>query len=289
MIGILGTGRVAQTLGHALSQRGETVLLSGRRDEAAQQAATFVGGAATAVAVRDLVRETERILVAVTDTAIPAAAELLRISGMTAGQVLHTCGALGPSALQPLRAVGVSAGVLHPLQSIADPTPGVDALAGVTFGVTGDVAALEWARSLADKLGGRALELEEEALAVYHAGAVMAGNAVFATIDAALVLMERAGVPRDEGRRAIAPLCRTSLSNALEHGPGKAATGPVVRGDGETVELHLEQLHGFNPTVSNLYIGVSMGLLELGRRRGLPETEARGIERRLRAAAPELQ
>ncbi len=99
-----------------------------------------------------------------------------------------------------------------------------------------------------------------------------------AVLDAAMILLAHAGVGRDDALRAIGPLARTSLQNALASGPQAALTGPVVRGDAATVAAHTEALRSVEPTVAKLYEASAMHLLQLARQRGLSDASVRAVE-----------
>ena len=285
-IGIAGAGRVGQALGRLLRERGQPVVAIASRDLGqAEAAAAFVGDAVRAVPYAGLPEHAGRILVAVPDTALRGVAETLAATGMKRGIVLHTCGARGPEALAPLESAGVSCGTLHPLQTVASPEQGVRALPGVAFGITADGAAAGWAEQIVALLGGQALRIAPEARALYHAAAVMASNYVVGMIDAADTLMREAGVEAAVARRALAPLLRASVDNALSLGPAKALTGPIERGDAETVAGHLHAMaaaDGTPETVRALYRSAAWHLLAVARRRGLSAEKAHEIDKLLR-------
>ena len=141
---IAGTGRVAQALGRLLAEHGEPVIaVVGRDPERARAAAAFIGPRAKPAAFGASAKRATRVLIAVSDSAIAEVAGRLAEDGMRRGIALHTCGALGPDALAPLAAAGVSCGALHPLQTFATPEQGLSALPGCLFAVDGDAAALE--------------------------------------------------------------------------------------------------------------------------------------------------
>jgi len=283
-IGIAGTGRMAQALGRLLRERGEPVAAVGGRDAGrAARAAEFIGGGGVeAVSYKLLPHRAGRILIAVTDDALPAVAEALAEAGMTGGIALHTCGTRGPEALEPLAARGVSCGTLHPLQTVAAPEQGVAALPGSSFAVAGDTEALAWAERIASILGGEALRIASKFRPQYHAAAVMASNYVVALMDAAVILMGAAGISEERALRAIAPLAKASLNNAADLGPLRALTGPIERGDSETVALHLNALESAPESVRELYRSAGLHTLELARRRGLGEPAAGRLEALLR-------
>jgi predicted short-subunit dehydrogenase-like oxidoreductase (DUF2520 family) len=105
----------------------------------------------------------------------------------------------------------------------------------------------------------------------------MASNALLAVLDAAIDLLEEAGVERDVALRAVAPLSQASLDNALSHGPVAALTGPIVRGDAMTVAAHLHALKNADQTVADLYAAAAAHLLRLAKQRGLSVTGVQAV------------
>ena len=302
-VAIVGAGAVAQALGRLMAAGGEPIVaLASRTRTRAEQAARFISGLGgggrldaadgssqvfstiQVVEIAELPRLATRVLFAVSDQAIEPVAEALASAGMRSGVALHTCGARGPDALRALGKTGVACGMLHPLQTILSAEQGVTSLAGATFGLSGDREAIEWGDEIVEMVRvvtgapGRSLHIEPERTSSYHAGAVMASNALMAVIDAATILMTHAGVRRDDALPAIAPLARTSLENALGRGPQAALTGPVARGDTATVAAHTGALKNVEPTVAKLYEAAALHLLQLARQRGLPDASVRALQ-----------
>jgi predicted short-subunit dehydrogenase-like oxidoreductase (DUF2520 family) len=277
---IVGTGRVAQALGRLLAEGGLTpVAVAGRTREHAHRAAAFIAPGIAPAVISDVPALADHVLIAVADDAIAAVAEELAANGMRGGIALHTSGAHSPQSLNALAVHGVACGVLHPLQTAADPDRGVTALRGASFGIGGDPAAVEWAGQLVAAAGGTPLRIREKGFASYHAGAVMASNAVIAAIDAAVVLLGSAGIERRAALQALRPLCLTSAQNAFEMGPEAALTGPVQRGDAETIRAHIAALAGCPRPVADLYRASARALVDIARRRGLAAVSALAVER----------
>ena len=276
---IAGTGRVARAIGRLLAERGEPVIaVAGRNPERTRAAAAFIGHGAGPATLGPLPERAARVLIAVSDSAIPEVARLLKESGMKQGIAVHTCGALGPEALAPLASAGVSCGALHPLQTFASPEQGLSALTGCTFAIDGDEAALEWARQIAHLLSSATLRVPPEGRPLYHAAAVMASNYVVSLVDAAAILMNAAGIRPDEALRALGPLVETSVANALRFGTAEALTGPVQRGDVETVSRHLAALVDTPQSVEALYRAAGLHTVGLAARGGLAPDRARLLE-----------
>jgi len=268
---------VAQALGRLLAERGEPVVAVASRDpQRAAAAARFIGGVEPAPLA--MLARCGRVLIAVSDGAIAEVAAALADAGMCRGAALHTSGARGPDALEALAAAGVSCAALHPLQTIATPEQGVVVLPGAVFAISGTGAARTWAEHIVTLLGGTALAILPERYPLYHAAAVMASNHLVGLMDAAVKLLELAGVAQEDALRALAPLATTSLTNALTLGPAPALTGPVERGDARTIELHLEALRLAPEPVRALYRAAAGHLVDLARRKGTPEHAARRLE-----------
>ncbi|MCL5744638.1 MAG: DUF2520 domain-containing protein [Acidobacteria bacterium] len=285
-VAIAGAGRVAQAMGRLLRERGEVVTaVASRSLIRAEAAAAFIGGGAEAVAYSTLPAHAGHILIAVPDDALPEVAGILARSGMRRGVALHTCGTRGPEVLAPLAAQGVSCGTLHPLQTVASPQQGLSALTGAAFAIDGDAAATAWAGHIAALLGGEPLRVAPNSRPFYHAAAVMASNYAVALLDAAVILMNRAGIHEDTARRALGPLVRESIRNALALGPVAALTGPIERGDAGTVNAHLEALADVPETVRQLYKAAGLQALDIARRRGLEQSKVRRMEELLRESS----
>ena len=281
-IGIAGAGRVARALGRLLRDRGEAVAaVASRTRSHATAAAEFIGGV-EAVEYEELAGRCSHVLIAVSDDALTSVAARLARGGMCHGAALHTSGARGAEAIAELGRAGVECGVLHPLQAVNSPEQGVAALDGATFAISGSGEALRWAERIVALAGGTPLRLAAGREALYHAAAVMASNYVVGLIDASVELLRAAGIPEDEALRAIRPLVETNARNALALTPLGALTGPIERGDAETVALHLEALREMPPEIGALYRAVGLRVLDLARRRGLDEAYADRLERCLR-------
>jgi predicted short-subunit dehydrogenase-like oxidoreductase (DUF2520 family) len=188
----------------------------------------------------------------------------------------HLSGALGTDPLGPLLEVGYSVGTLHPLQSLADPVLGAEQIKGVYFAVSGEPAAIAAARRILSPIGGTAVTVPVARRPLYHAAAVFASNYLAGLIAAAGRLMAQAGVPEEEALAAIMPLARGSLENLDRLGPIRALTGPVSRGDVETVKLHLRTLE---PRERALYASLGDEILKLAGDSGLSEDIRDELER----------
>jgi predicted short-subunit dehydrogenase-like oxidoreductase (DUF2520 family) len=179
------------------------------------------------------------------------AAELAGIEVRLGGGDEPTRACRGAMTLDPLDAVakhGGSTFSLHPLQTFAD---GETAVGGTPAAIAGsDDEALEFARGLAGALGMKPFAVPEEDRAAYHAAAAIASNLLVALEESAAELLERTGI--EQARELLAPLVLRTAANWAERGP-VALTGPIARGDHETVERHRDAIAETAPELLPVY------------------------------------
>ena len=178
----------------------------------------------------------ELVLLCVPDRAIAEVAPTVPIGPWVA----HVSGATPIAALDPHeRRFG-----MHPLQSFSKAL-GPEQLDGAWAAVT---AETEDARAigfqLAETLGLTPFELDDSNRAAYHAGAAIASNYLVTLRRAAGSLLEAAGAPPE----ALDPLLRGVIETGFE------LTGPIARGDWETVERHLAVIRAERPELEELYL-----------------------------------
>lgn len=221
--------------------------------------------------------QTGILILAVPDHALAEVAfDLGRFGPPPPGCVaLHLSGALSNDVLEPLHHLGFATGSLHPLQAVADPWHSADRLQGITFALAGEPAAVSAGRRLANALGGTTLVIAPTLRPVYHAAAVMASNYLVALLGAAVRVLAQAGVEERDALRAVLPLVQGTLDNVRQLGVPAAITGPIPRGDIDTIRLHLSRL---SPRERALYCDLGLELLELARGTGLDPERADEIE-----------
>ncbi len=268
-IAIVGAGRVGSAFAIALRKRGAGLVAVTSRDPVRADAlANRVG--VRAVPVADLPAFACRVLVAVSDIAIPEVAAQLNSAGFQSGAVLHTSGCVGPEALTALSEGGVATGALHPLQTFPTPEIGAEQLGGSTFAAGGCPEALEWAREIVALLEGRLLPVAAEHWSLYHAAAVIASNYHATLLDSALECLEAAGIVRADGLNALAPLLEGTLRSILRLGPRNALTGPISRGDVNSVRRNREALKDVSQPTRDLYDVLALRTIEIMKLRGMP-------------------
>lgn len=280
-IAIIGPGRMGLALGAALVQADavERIDFFGR-DEGPPPHPIFETGSGRIEYRGPLSRlpdATSAVILAVPDEKLVEVAYGLATFGPApAGCVaLHLAGAISTDVLAPLHAVGYEIGSMHPLQSVADPWSGGGRLAEAGFALAGQPGALAVGRRLVRALGGRPFVIPPTLRPLYHAAATYASNYLVALIAVAARLMQSAGVDQEDALPAMLHLVRGTLDNLEQLGPAAALTGPIARGDVDTVRLHLARLSDEDRA---LYCALGRETVRLARAAGLDPGRAVTLE-----------
>jgi predicted short-subunit dehydrogenase-like oxidoreductase (DUF2520 family) len=170
--------------------------------------------------------------------------------------VLHTSGSLDRTVLAPLARRGASTGSIHPMQTFSG--RGAPKLRKVIFAVEGDRGAVEVAREIARSLGGVPVILNSKNKPAYHAaGALVAGSGL-ALLEAATQVLLKLGFSRRDAMRTLLPLTRQMLDNFERLGPQKSWTGPLSRGDFETVAKHVKAMRRYPREFQDAYAALAL-------------------------------
>jgi predicted short-subunit dehydrogenase-like oxidoreductase (DUF2520 family) len=271
---------MGQGIAIALGAVGGRVTLLGRSPRPIPAPLTLATPPWTAV-----IRDAGLLLIATPDDAIPAAArDVAALDAVRQHQVvLHLSGLLDRTALAVLQPTGAALGSFHPLQTVADPASAPRRLAGACAGVEGDARAIEAGERLARLLGMRPVRIAAAAKPLYHAAAVIAGNYPAALASVAERLARAAGIAPELAGRMYLPLIAGAAENLLAVGPGQALTGPVRRGDLETLRRHLAALP---PDLLPLYRVLGLEAVQLAAAQGLDEASAAAVRRVLEQSSP---
>lgn len=239
-VGFIGAGAAGTGLAAALTAAGYHVAqVHSRSLPSAQRLAAFLGQGTSAGGAQATVDGCNLVFLTVPDSAIATVAAEVR---WRRGQIVaHCSGALGPEALVSAAAQGAVAVAFHPLCSFIKGRVG-GLSPGTRFAFTGPEQVRPIFESLAVRLHGVLLDLPAQGRARYHAAAVMASNYLVALAAIAAEVLATTGFDRNAALEALLPLMRSSIDNLQDVGLPHALTGPLVRGDVETVSKHRASL-----------------------------------------------
>lgn len=288
-VAIIGAGALGSSLARGLVGGGYRVeaVLSRTRD-AARTLADQVGAPVGTSAWTALPAGVRLVLVCVPDDAIGDVAEALATLDHPWDDtiVAHTAGAKTAAVLGPLAEQGSATMSFHPMQTFT-PNTSPEAFEGIVVGLEGDDRAVVAGETLVHALGARSIRLTPEEKARYHCAAALASNGLVALM---AVVEEVFGTDQLDERGAavdiVEPLLEQTWANLAEGPPEGVLTGPVVRGDEETVQKHLEALRGTTPHLVPLYVALSTEMVRVAIRGGhLSSRQAESLLAILREAA----
>jgi predicted short-subunit dehydrogenase-like oxidoreductase (DUF2520 family) len=279
-VAIVGAGNLGSALARSLQQAGyaiEAVIArsGGASLRKAQKLAQQMGARA-ATDLSDV--EARLVWFCVPDAAIAAAAQSLMSQVEWKGRVaVHSSGALTCDELAALRRRGAAVASVHPLMTFVQQSR--PSLRGVPFAIEGDAAALRSARRVVEDLGGHAYSIRKKDKAAYHAWGTFASplfTALLATTEEVATL---ARVSRKAARQRMIPILLQTLANYASFGAAGAFSGPIVRGDVDTMKRHLRVLRG-SGDAREVYMALAGAAL-----RYLPAKNKKALKRLLESPA----
>jgi predicted short-subunit dehydrogenase-like oxidoreductase (DUF2520 family) len=173
--------------------------------------------------------------------------------------VVHSSGALSSTVLQEAARAGASVASVHPVMSFPTRTP--VALDGVPFGVEADATSRRTLNAIVRQIGGRPFAVKTANKALYHAIGVLSSPLLVSHLVAAQQTAALAGFTSREARRLIEPIARATLDNFFLGGARKSFSGPIARGDVQTIRLHLQALEP-HPILAGVYRSLALYALD---------------------------
>jgi predicted short-subunit dehydrogenase-like oxidoreductase (DUF2520 family) len=255
-VGVVGAGRVGTALAAALRRSGHRVVAVSAVSAASRQRVEAILPGTPVRDPQEVVASADLVLLTVPDDVLPGLVSgLAATDADLAGRlVAHASGRHGLAVLDPAARRGALPLALHPVMTFTGRPDDVDRLAGVSFGVTAAEQLRPVAEVLVMEMGGEPVFIAEEHRDLYHAALAGAANHLVTQVVQACDLLAAAGVA--DPPRMLGPLLGAALDNALRLGD-TALTGPVARGDADTVAAHLAALRAAAPEALPAYLALA--------------------------------
>jgi predicted short-subunit dehydrogenase-like oxidoreductase (DUF2520 family) len=172
---------------------------------------------------------------------------------------VHTSGSHGLRVLEPAARLGARPVALHPAMTFSGTARDLDRLTHCVFGVTVGAEERAWASDVVAELGGSVMWVDEELRGLYHAGLAHGANHLVTPVTQAMELLGAAGAT--DPAATLRPLLEAALDNALAEGD-VALTGPIVRGDVNTVRAHVAEIARTAPDTLPSYVALARATLD---------------------------
>lgn len=246
-IGFIGAGKVGTSLGRYITERKiSDVCVSGYYSQCLQSAeyASRCTNSACFTHLNVVVEASDILFLTVPDGKLASVWEMVRQLNVRNRIFCHCSGAFSSDVFYKRADCSHYGYSIHPLFPFCSKDTPLEAMEKIHFTVEGDENYLPFWRELLQSLGNQVKIISVEDKVKYHGAAVFSSNLVLATLKVACDLMEECGFSNEEAQNALRPIVTHNITNFSQVGLSKALTGPVERGDEETVAKHLGCLTG---------------------------------------------
>lgn len=268
---IIGSGQVAKTLGYLFSNQGlyDIKQIYSRQGANTSAAREFIQAGQVVNNVNELV-STDVYLLAVPDDQLPTVSrQLSNLSILKQNDIVFHCsGALTSDVLSELKSRSVCLASMHPIKDFSDAQNDVKNFAGIYCSLEGDSYACQQLEQDFTALGANIIHLTPSQKLLYHTANVIASNYLVALIEAACITFDSIGIDQGQALELLQPIVQSVCKNIFTKGTHKALTGPINRGDSNTVHEELEALQVTLPHIADVYQSLGKVALQIVRQKG---------------------
>ena len=261
-IGFIGAGKVGFSLGKYFTEH--NVSVSGyysRTLDSSKEAAAFTK-TKYYKELKELIKESDTLFLTIPDGNISEVYSKIIQSDIEGKCVVHCSGALSSEVFFDIDSKGARCCSLHPICAVNDKFTGYLNLSKAYFTIEGkDVEDLA---ELLRSCGNSVERISADKKVKYHGAAVYASNLVAGLYDTAVALLQGCGLSETFAENAFQSLFLGNAANIASEGAVNALTGPIERGDFDTVKKHLDCLEGDEREIYRL---LSLRLVDVARRK----------------------
>lgn len=263
-IGIIGSGRVGYSIGKYLSDNQVDVTgFYDRHQERAEDAALFCK-TDSFVSMEAIVKASDTLYITTQDREISRVWDCIDKTSIQNKIICHFSGSLSSVVFQGIEATGASCCSIHPMLAFSDKYSSYLQLKNAFFTIEGDATAVTAMQDIFRPLGNQMVEIDGNQKALYHCAASVLSNQVIAVLDCGYQMLEQVGFSKEQVLTATSSLVRGNIENVIALGTEAALTGPIERGDMETVWKHLECI----PEESKeMYLVLGRKLVEIAKKK----------------------
>ena len=273
--GFIGAGKVGFTLGKYLAMHG--IEISGyysRTPASAKEAAEFTQSRYY-TSIEEITKDSDTLFLTVPDGTIGEIWDDMRNLPIKNKNICHCSGSIPSTVFFDAENRGAYRYSIHPLYAISSKTTSYLDLGKACFTIEGSDAHLAELKALFSEMGNTVVAISPDSKALYHAAAVMVSNQIVALADMGTVLLVKCGFSEAAAAEALSPLL---LVNAL--------TGPIERGDAQTVSKHLQEIRKFaaestvGQDILTAYTALSKQLIRIAQQKH-PQKDYKHLEKEL--------
>ncbi|OGO93865.1 MAG: hypothetical protein A3F10_04895 [Coxiella sp. RIFCSPHIGHO2_12_FULL_42_15] len=264
-INFIGCGRLGKTIASLFKRSGiaEVATVCNSSFESSCRAVHFIGQGSAVKCFKELSPAHIFFITSRDDQLSEICNQLVDEQALKPGMiVVHCSGSLSSDILAKAQTIGCYTASIHPIKSFADPATSINNFSGTYCAIEGDEQAKSIIRELFRQIGGIPFDINKENKHLYHAAGAMANNYLVTLHYHAVQCYKSAGVDENVANEVVSMLMNDALLNINKYSHAGALTGPIQRGDINTVKTHINALEN-NPAIKALYLRLGLSTLPL--------------------------
>jgi predicted short-subunit dehydrogenase-like oxidoreductase (DUF2520 family) len=264
-VGFIGAGKVGTAFGRYLLNKGIHVNGYWNRGEDHLQRAINLTNTKAYQSKQALLKDSDIIFITVKDDIIKEISDEIATLDINLKNksIVHMSGAHSSMLLESCRTNGAELFSLHPLQSVTNIEKAVKDFDQSIFSIesyTGEFN--QEIKAILDVLGDRYFTIERDKKVIYHMAACVFSNYLTTLMDFGLALTDSIGLEKEKAFKAMRPLIDSTLKNIETNGIEQSLSGPLARGDQQTIKDHLSTYSDANEAYEDFYRFMGIKTLE---------------------------
>lgn len=261
-IGFIGIGNLGSALSRALDKAGFSIVaLYDIEPAKAEAIAHKIKGSQTVRTEQEVADLAETVFITTTDDRIAEVEK--RITWRSDHQLVHCSGMLSRNILTNAISAGAKVASLHPMQSFVAAAAQEDIFKGIYFSVESDQEQYKEYEQMVKRLGANCFPIAPEDKLAYHFSCAIASNFSAVIMNYAVKSLSQSGLSKEQALEALLPLLKGTVKNLESIGLPAALTGPIARGDLQTVSDHIELTSSMESQERNLHLLLMQGAVKM--------------------------
>ena len=259
-IGFIGAGKVGFSMGKYLKDKGINVTGYYSRNENSSLEASLFTNTNQYKELKNLVEESDTIVISTPDDKILEVWNKIKNLSIKNKFICHLSGSLSSNIFSNISHYGAYGYSIHPIFPISDKYNSYKSLKNAFITIEGDRKYINEVKLFIESLGNRTKVLEKSDKTLYHLASVISRNLIIGLINISLNYLKEYGFTEKEAINALYPLIKENIEGINNNGLISSLTGPVERGDFNTINRHLLNIKEED---KDIYISLSNKILNL--------------------------
>jgi len=212
--------------------------------------------------LEELIKESDVILITTPDSEIKGIWNEIKELSIYNKLICHCSGLLSSETFSDISKFGAYPYSIHPMFAISDKYNSYKNFSKAFITIEGNEKYINELKNIFINLGNQVKIIDKKNKSLYHLASVMSSNMVLGLIDNSINYLKQCGFSEELAIDALYPLILNNIENIKNSGTVNSLTGPLERGDLETIKSHMSCLNKEN---QNLYKVLNNNLLPVAK------------------------